>query len=207
MGTERTADVIQVWRLSDLSLLKTIPVPMTEGDSLERYPFELRTMSGGKTALLNSYYCGFFLISGLDGPDPSLALVHQLRNPVGIGCSVPVLIDRWWVMPVAYGHRIVSLDIQDPARPVVVSELPTDSTFFPHWLSADPGSNRVVVTEQGDGPGRVMRMRLDRRTGTLSWDEKFRDPGAAANGIDFANRTWPRGITGAAMPHAALFVP
>jgi hypothetical protein len=207
MDTERTADVIQIWRLSDLSLLKTVPVPGAEADSLERYPFELRTMADGRTVLLNSYNCGLYVISGIDGPAPAIELVHQLRNPTRIGCSVPVLTDRWWVMPIAYGHTIVSMDIRDPARPQVVSELNTDSTFFPHWLSADPASDRVVVTEQGDGPGRVMMLRLDRQTGKLSWDEKFRDQGATTNGIDFTKRTWPKGISGAAMPHAALFVP
>lgn len=207
MDTERTADVIQVWRLSDLTLLRTIPVPASPPDSVERYPFELRTMADGKTVLLNSYYCGLYVISGLDGANPAVQLVDKLRNPTRIGCSVPVLIDSWWVMPIAYGHAIVSMDVQDPTKPRVVSELTTDSTFFPHWLSADPTSDRVVVTEQGDGPGRVMMLRLERQTGKLSWDEKFRDQGASTHGVDFARKSWPRGITGSAMPHAALFVP
>jgi hypothetical protein len=63
------------------------------------------------------------------------------------------------------------------------------------------------VTEQGDGIPRVMMIRLDRQTGKLSWDEKFRDQGATTTGVDFAKKRWPRGITGPAMPHAALFVP
>jgi len=207
MDTERTADVIQVWRLSDLTLLRTVPVPRTAQDSLEQYPFELRTLGDGKTVLLNSYNCGFYVIAGIDTDQPSIELVEKMRNPTRIGCSVPILTDHWWVMPIAYGHTIVALDIADPTRPSIVSELATDSTFFPHWLSADPTSDRIVVTEQGDGPGRVMMMRLDRQTGKLSWDDKFRDPGAGANGIDFTRRSWPGGITGSAMPHAALFVP
>jgi hypothetical protein len=207
MDTERTADVIQIWRLSDLTLLKTIPVPASPPDSVERYPFELRTMADGRTVLLNSYYCGLYVISGIDGPNPAVELVDRLRNPTRIGCSVPVLTDRWWVVPIAYGHTIVSMDIQNPTKPRVVSELSTDSTFFPHWLSADPNSDRIVVTEQGDGLPLVMMIRLDRQTGKLSWDEKFRDQGATTNGVDFAKKGWPRGITGPAMPHAALFVP
>jgi hypothetical protein len=44
MDSEKTADVIQVWRLSDLKLLRTLEVPAFAGDSASRYPFEVRTL-------------------------------------------------------------------------------------------------------------------------------------------------------------------
>ncbi len=206
MDSERTADVIQVWRLSDLTLLRTIPVPGVAGDSLERYPFEVRTLADGRVVMMNSYYCGLYRISGLDG-EPKIELVHSLREPLRIGCSVPLVLGRYWIMPVAYGHTIVTLDLEDPARPRVVSELATDSTFYPHWLGKDPGSNRIVVTDQGDGPPRVLVLDFDPATGRLSVDERFRDRGATAPGVSFARESWPGGITGPGRPHAALFVP
>jgi hypothetical protein len=83
----------------------------------------------------------------------------------------------------------------------------TDSTFFPHWIAADPGSDRLVVTEQGDGPPRVLMVRLNRSTGRLTWDEQFWEADSARPDVSFNRASWPNGIAGMAMPHAALFVP
>lgn len=207
MDSEHTADVVQVWRLSDLTLLKTIAMPGLAGDSVERYPFEVRAMEDGKTLLLNSYYCGFYRIAGLDSAEPTVELVLSMREPRRIGCSVPLVLGKFWIMPIAYAHTIVTLDISDPAHPVEVAAFPTDTTFFPHWVAADPGSDRLVLTEQGDGPPRVLMVRLDRATGRLSWDERFRDADSTARGVSFSRARWPNGVTGHAMPHGALFVP
>ncbi len=65
MSGEETADVVQVWRLSDLKLLKTLAAPALPGDSAHVHPFEPRALDDG-TVLLNSYYCGFFRVSDLD---------------------------------------------------------------------------------------------------------------------------------------------
>lgn len=207
MDSEHTADVVQVWRLSDLTLLKTIPMPGIAGDSVERYPFEVRALEDGKTLLLNSYYCGFYRIAGLDLPEPTVELVLTMREPRRIGCSVPLVRGKFWVMPIAYAHTIVTLDVSDPAHPVEVFAFPTDSSFFPHWVAADPGSDRLVVSEQGDVPPRILMVRLDPATGRLSWDERFREADSTAHGVSFSRARWPNGLTGHAMPHGALFVP
>jgi hypothetical protein len=207
MDTEKTANVIQLWRLSDLTLLRTTAMPGIAGDSVEYYPFEARTLADGRTVFLNTYTCGFYRITDLDRSEPKVELVYSMREPRRFGCSVPIVAGRFWVMPVAYSHVIVTLDLADPSHPVEVSRLPTDTTFFPHWLAADPGSDRLVVTEQGDGLPRIMMLRLDRRNGRLSWDERFKEADSTAHGLSFARAGWPNGITGPAMPHAALFVP
>lgn len=207
MDSEHTADVVQIWRLSDLTLLKTIPLPGFAGDSVERYPFEVRATGDGKTLLLNSYYCGFYRIAGLDSATPTVELVLAMREPRRIGCSVPLVLGKFWIMPIAYAHTIVTLDISDPAHPVEVAAFPTDTTFFPHWVAADPGSDRLVVTEQGEGPPRVLMVRMDPATGRLSWDERFRDADSTARGVSFSRARWPNGVTGHAIPHGALFVP
>jgi hypothetical protein len=206
MDSERTAHVVQVWRLSDLNLLKTVLVPGIPGDSVEHYPFEVRTLSDGRTVFLNTYNCGFYRITDLDQAEPRIELVLSMREPRRIGCSVPVLAGDFWVMPIAYSHQLVTLDLSDPAHPKEVSQLLTDSTFFPHWLSPDPGSDRLIVTEQGDGPPRLLMARLDRASGQLSWDARFRDD-SSRPGISFDRARWPNGLHGMAMPHAALFVP
>ena len=205
MDNEQTAHVVQVWRLSDLTLLKTLHVPEVAGDSAHMYPFELRSLPDG-SVLVNSYYCGFFRLTGV-ASDPKISRVLALPQPKNIGCSVPLVAGRFWVMPIAYAHRFATIDISDPAHPVEVASFPTDSTFFPHWISEDPGSDRVVVTDQGDGRPMVMVAHLDRATGRMSWDEAFRDLGGKSRGVSFDRAAWPNGVKGMAMPHGALFVP
>ena len=205
MNSERTANVIQVWRLSDLTLLKTLPVPEVAGDSSHMYPFEVRTLDDG-TVMLNSYYCGFFRISDVGGT-PKIERVMALPQPRNTGCSVPVVLGHFMVMPIAYAHRFATIDLADPAHPREVASFPTDSTFFPHWASADPGSDRLVFTDQGDGAPMVKVAHFDRATGRLSWDASFKDAGAAAPGVSYDRASWPNGVKGMAMPHGALFVP
>jgi hypothetical protein len=206
MDSEKTADVVQVWRMSDLKLLKTLTVPVVPGDSASRYPFEVRTLSDGRTVMLNTYYCGFYHITGLDG-SPKIERVMVMSHPKNIGCSVPVISGKYMLMPIAYGHRYATLDISDPARPVEVSSVEMDSTFYPHWIARDPSTNRVVATDQGDGPPMVLLGYFDPETGRLTWDEKFRNPGAAKPGLSFLNVSWPNGVKGKATPHGAVFVP
>jgi hypothetical protein len=205
MDTESTAHVVQIWRLSDLALLKTLPVPEVSGDSSHQYPFEVRALKDG-SVLLNTYFCGFFHVTGLTGT-PEIARVMTLPKPQNIGCSVPVISGHFMVMPIAYAHRYATIDIGDPAHLVEVASLPTDTTFFPHWASPDPESDRIVVTDQGDGEPIVKIVRLDPATGELSWDVRFRDPGAADPGVSFHRASWPNGVKGMAMPHGAVFVP
>jgi hypothetical protein len=205
MEMVRTANVVQVWRLSDLKLLKTLPVPELPNDSTHMYPFELRALDDG-SVMINSYYCGFFHLTGLDS-EPRIARVLTLEQPKNIGCSVPHIAGKFWVMPIAYAHRFATLDISDPAHPREVASFQTDSTFFPHWIAADPRSERVVMTDQGDGPPMVMVGHLDQTTGRLSWDEAFRDAGGTKPGVSYNRATWPNGVKGMAMPHGALFVP
>lgn len=205
MDMEETAHVIQVWRLSDLKLLKTVAMPEIAGDSSHKYPFEVRALSDG-SALINSYFCGFFRLTDI-ASNPRIERVLALPLPQNIGCSVPVIAGKFMLMPIAYAHRFATFDISDPANPREVASLATDTTFFPHWAAADPGSDRVVFTDQGDGPPRVMLGRLDRTTGELVWDERFRDSGSQTPGVSFHRDSWPNGVKGMLMPHGALFVP
>lgn len=206
MDTERTANVVQVWRLSDLKLLKTVPVPEVATDSADTYPFEVRTLADGRTVMMNTYYCGFYRLTGLES-DPKMERVLVMEHPKNIGCSVPTIAGRYMVMPIAYAHRFATLDISDPAKPREVRSLPMDSTFFPHWIARDPGSDRVVVTDQGDGIPMVMLGRLDVGTGKIVWDDRFKDAGAMKAGVSFLNVFWPNGVKGKATPHGAVFVP
>ena len=206
MDTERTAHVVQVWRKSDLKLLKTLALPEVATDSAYMFPFELKTMADGRSVLMYTYYCGFYRITGLES-DPRIERVMAMSHPKNIGCGVPIVSGKYMVVPVAYAHRYATLDISNPAHPVEVSSLDTDSTYYPHWLARDPHSDRVVMTDQGDGPPNLRIAHFNIVTGKLTWDEKFRDPGAKTFGLNFMNVSWPGGIKGMVMPHGALFVP
>lgn len=204
MDNERPDDVIQIWRLSDLKLLRTIKLDVMP-DSSQMNPFEMRALADG-SVFINTYHCGFYRLTDL-ATNPKLTRVFGLHQPENFGCSVPLIAGKFWIMPIAYAHRYVTLDISNPDHPVEVSSFPTDTSFYPHWIAADPNSDRVVVTDQGDGPGMVKIMHLDRSTGRLSWDEKFRDAGGIKPGVSYRRASWPNGVKGMAMPHGALFVP
>lgn len=205
MDTEATtADVVQLWRLSDLKLLRTVPFPRTSPDSTSRYPFEVRFFPDGRSAILNTYNCGFYFLSGLDGDTPALEPVLALEHPRHIGCGVPLLIGKWWIMPVGGTHEFIVYDVSDPRKPRRASTLTTDSTFFPHWMSREDGSDRIVLSAEGKHPS-VRMVRFDSTTGTLAWDERFREKADGPPGVSFDRAEWPHGRSGAAQPHGAVF--
>ena len=202
--TSTTADVIQLWRLSDMKLLRTLQVARSSPDSTSRYPFEVRFFADGRSALLNTYNCGFYFLSGLDGNSPAIEPVLALEHPRYIACGVPQLIGNWWIMPVGNAHEFIVFDVSDPRRPRRVSTLTTDTTFNPHWMSREEGSNRIVLSSEGKAPS-VRMVRFDSTTGTLTWDERFRDKADGPPGVSFDRAEWPHGKTGAAQPHGSVF--
>lgn len=204
MDNERTADVVQLWRLSDLALLRTLDVPQAPADSTGYYPFEVRFLADGRSAFMNTFYCSFYLLSGLDGDAPTIERVFALEQPKYTWCGVPLLVGHWWIMPVTKAHEYVVLDISDPRRPRIASTLATDSTFTPHWMSREPGSDRIVVSSEGRHPS-VRMVRFDSTSGRLSWDERFREAPGGPLGVSFVRDTWPHGATGYASPHGVVF--
>ena len=199
-----TADVVQLWRLSDLTLLRTVSFPRTSPDSTSRYPFEVRFFPNGRSAILNTYNCGFYYLSGLDGAAPTLEAVLALENPRNIGCGVPLLIGTWWIMPISSAHEFVVYDVSDPRRPRRASALATDSTFYPHWMSREVGTDRIVLSAEGKHPS-VRMVRFDSTAGTLRWDERFREKPDGPLGVSFDRAEWPHGKTGPAQPHGTVF--
>ena len=125
MDDERPADVVQVWRLSDLKLLKTIKLAVIP-DSTQMNPFEMRALADG-SVLMNTYHCGFYRLTDLV-TNPKVTRVFGLHQPENFGCSVPLIAGKFWIMPIAYAHRYVTLDISNPAHPVEVANVPTDTS-------------------------------------------------------------------------------
>jgi hypothetical protein len=213
MMEDTSADVVQLWRLSSLKLLRTIQVPpahLADGSLLphgHQLPFEPRIMSDG-SVLLNAYGCGLYHLTDLDTPTPQLRNVYTFDVPPDeLGaCGIPVVVGHFWVMTVGRAHRLVTVDIRDPEHPVEVSRLVTDTIFHPHWLAKDPGSDRLILGAELGGDNRMLMVHIDSQTGRLSWDETFRSSRDSL-GINFRRDEWPHGRTGEAFAHAALFRP
>ena len=193
---DHSGNQVQVYRLSDLALLKTVLLPTNDG------PNEPRVLRDGRTVLVSTVACRLYRVTGLDGADPRLALVHREEES---GCALPVVIGDYWVQSNAATHRIYSLDVHDLTSVRVVSSVAFDERQRPHWLATD-GSRIVVVNEPSPTAERRMWMlRLDRATGRLALDSAFRDAGSNRPGIAFDRPSWPHGATGNAVPHGTVF--
>jgi hypothetical protein len=214
-----SADVIQIWRYSDLKLLHTIAVPpgqRADGSPLPgagRYPFGPRLMRDG-SVLMNAYGCGFFRLTGIATDVPKLEHVYTIQVPdpekatdTRGACGIPVVIGRHWVMPVGRAHTVVVLDVSDPAAPREVSRLDTPADFNPHWLARDLASNRLVLGAELGGEKGMYLLDLDPATGQLRPDASIVAPDGTRGYISLDRPDWPHGASGAAWAHAGLFLP
>ncbi|HET7691586.1 MAG TPA: hypothetical protein VFM44_00710 [Gemmatimonadota bacterium] len=202
-GRRGRTHVVQLWRLSDLSVIATIDLTPLPGGGGDEQPGEPRLLDDGRTVLVSTFTCGLYRITGLASGYPGAEPVHGFG---GGGCAVPVVVGRFWVQSVPSANAIVALDVSDPGAPVEVSRLELGARSFPHWLALDEGSGRIVVADRGDGEERLYVARIDRATGELSLDDRFRDPGSGRPGVSFERSEWPHGATGAARPHGTVFV-
>jgi len=138
-------------------------------------------------------HCGLYRLTALAGTNPAAQFVSAFGYRFGAG--VPVVIGHYWIESSMSGHCITALDVRDPSHPIEVSRLWLGAGAFPHWLSREPGGNRIVITGQGSLKNLISFASIDTRTGALKLDRRT---------ISFTRR-WPDGWNGAAIPHAALF--
>ncbi len=205
MDNRDTTEVLQFWRLSDLTLRQTIRLPGgARGDEGFRSA-EPRILSDGKTVLVSTFNCGLYLLEGLAGETPAARLVASFPRKPGTSCAVPVVAGNYYLITVPAWSAVVSLDISDPARPREVSRISLAPGDVPHWIGIEPDHRRVVITGYQAMRTRVLLARFDARTGALALDERFRAPGSAEPGFRMEGIPWPHGGTGAAIPHGAVF--
>jgi len=196
---------VQVWSVSDLRLVATVPLPRAPDGTHHIGPSEPRVLADG-TVYVATFSCGLYRIDGLQSEHPEASFVFAF--PGGVTsvneCSVPVVYGSYWIQTVPALPGLVALDVSDPDEPVEVSSLILPEQYpMPHWLAADRSSGRIVVT--GDGGSWVLLVDFDDDSGAMKIDETFREPGATHAGIDFDRTHWPHGDTGAAIVHGALF--
>jgi hypothetical protein len=189
---------IQVYRLSDLSLIRTITLP-----TAENAPNEPRLLGDGRTVLVAAMSCNLYRVTGLAGNAPSIELVHH-ESPAG--CATPLVVGDWWLQTNAAGNRVFVYDLHDLAHIRTVSTLTFDEHQRAHWLASD-GGNRVVMVNDPKSVSerRIWMLKLDRTTGALSVDSAFRDEGSTRPGISFDRPSWPHGNSGTAAPHGTVF--
>ena len=205
MDGEAPVQAVQVWRLSDFTLLSTFDLPNGPRGSEGAFTAEPRLLGDGKTVLVSTFSCGLFLLRGLDGASPSGQMVSSFPVKKGTSCAIPVISGHYYLVTVPAWSAVVSLDIADPAKPREVSRLSFGADDVPHWISLEPNGRRVVVTGYGTMMNRVNIANFDPSTGRLTLDEKFRDAGASAAGVRMDNKTWPHGGSAAGIPHGAVF--
>lgn len=193
MGAQ-VSHVAQVWRLSDLKLIATMPLPPqpdwfydTAADSSEP-----RVLADGKTVVVPTFNCGLFLLRKPASEHPTLQHIYDFGYRT---CEVPVVAGDYLAETMQSGHAIVSLDMRDPERPREVSRILLPPDEYPHWLALEPGGDRLVITGYGALGTRVRFATIDRLTGKLTLQPES---------IDFT-RAWPDGWQGSAIPHGAVF--
>ena len=202
--TVSTAEWMQLWRLSDLKLLKSIALePGPRGDE-QKFTGEPHLLPDGKSVYIHTFNCGMYLVRGFESDAPTATFVKGFH---GRDCGVPILTGHWWLQPVPEDHALRALDITDPVHPREVSSVSLGDDVGPHWIALDPSGRRVVLNggwRSREG-ARLYVIDFDPATGKLAIDTRFKDPGSARPGIAMTGRTWPHGFTGTAVPHGTVF--
>ena len=198
-GDTRT---IQIWRLSDLKLLRTVRLPAGPQGSEQQNPGEPWVLGDGKTVLIHTFSCGLYQLDGADGPEFSVRHVHTFE---GKQCDVPLRIGHYWLQTLHSAHALAVFDVSDPAHMREVSRVTFDDKQKPHWISADAAGRRIVLNSGEYGEHRLFLLNFNPQTGRLVLDERFRDAGSNRAGVSMDGKVWPHGFRGDAYPHGTVF--
>lgn len=205
MLEEVVTDSVQLWRLSDLSLLRTLRLPKGPGGYEQLDPAEVRLMADGKTLLVNTFNCGLYQINDAATPSPGIRHIFTfgMSKPTdGLAmCALPVTVENFWIQTVPSRNGLVSLDLSDPDNPKEIGYVNLGEGNYPHWIALEPSERRIVVTGFGDMLNNVMMVNVDPMTGALAIDHDFGENGIAS----FGGTDWPHGSTGPAVPHGSVF--
>lgn len=207
MAGEHKGRSIQIWRLSDLELLHTIMLPAGPRGDENINPAEVRALRDGRSVIVGTFMCGLYLVENIES-DPRVTFLRSFPwAPVrdeDTDCNLPVRVEDFWIQTVGTTGSLVVLDVSDPRQLKIVSEYSFGIDARPHWISLEPGGDRIVVTGGGTLDGGVVLLRIDRTTGELSLVEEFRSPNHRF-GVSFDRENWPHGNIGPAYAHGAVF--
>jgi hypothetical protein len=188
----------QVWRLSDLKLLKTAYFDEGSAHIGQTSPEEPRRGPDG-SVLVQTVACGLERITGIETLNPRSQLVYRFP---GVYCGVPTIVGHFFIQSVPAINGLIVLDIANAAAPKEAARLKLSDAMIPHWTGWDAKTHRLVVT--GYEEARLYLLKFDQITGQLEVDDAFRgDDGKP--GFDFAERAWPHGWKGTGVPHGVVF--
>jgi len=198
---EPSTRTVQVWRLSDLKLLRTIVLPHGPKNE-ELYPGEPKLLADGSTVLVHTFSCGLYEMKGLGNDQPT---IEHRKTFEGEICAVPLRVGKYWVQTLFSAHAVASYDISDLANIREVSRVQFDDKQKPHWIAADSSGRRIVLNSGEYGEHRLFVINFDPQTGALKLDERFRDAGSDRAGVSMDGKSWPHGFKGDAYAHGTVF--
>lgn len=198
-GDSRT---VQVWRLADLKLLRTLVLPPGPGGTGQKNPGEPHLLADGRTALIHTFSCGLYALTGLDSATP---VVRHVKTFEGAQCAVPLRLGQYWIQTLSSARAVAAYDISDLANIREVSRVTFDDKQKPHWIAAAPDGRRIVMNSGEYAEHRLFMLNFNPATGTLTLDARFRDAGSDRPGVSMDGKTWPHGFTGDAYPHGTVF--
>ena len=205
MRGQVSADSVQFWRLSDLTLLKTVRLPEGPGGAENLWPAEPRRMPDSDTVLVNTFYCGLYQVHDVVTDNPSISHVYTFAELVEGEtdnlCALPVVVGDYWIQTVPARTGLVAIDVSDPSNAKEVAYVNLGDGREPHWISLEPGGKRIVVTGYGEQLHSVTMVSVDPASGAMSIDRSFGENGV----VSFARPDWPHGPSGAAVPHGSVF--
>ncbi|MFV1980532.1 MAG: hypothetical protein ACC655_05200 [Rhodothermia bacterium] len=195
---------VQVWRLSDLSRIKTIALPQGARGDEQLYPGEPRVTDNG-TVVVTTFRCGVYRIDGVEGEDPTAVLVYTHEYVEGYECALATAIGNFVVQTVPAIGGLVSLDFSDPVTPLEAGRIEFGPGLHPHWIASSSNGRRIVISGYRALAGRLLIVDFDRTSGRMALDELFSDKGSIFPGVSFRRDHWPHGTTRDAIPHGVVF--
>jgi hypothetical protein len=202
-NTKATSPWVQIWRLSDLTLLRSVALPPGPRGDEHQLSGEPRLLPDGRGVYIHTFNCGLYLLRGIDIDAPAATFVNGFP---GKNCGIGILTSHYWLQTVPDTGALVALDIANPEHPREVSSVGLADDEEPHWIAIDSTGRRIVLNSSGGGKGnRLFVIDFDPAAGALAVDESFRDPGSDRPGIRLTGKTWPHGFTGTAVPHGTVF--
>lgn len=84
---QRPGGKVQLWRLSDLKLLRTFDLPSGPSGNENQWTGEPRLLPDG-SVYVHTFHCGLYRLTGLDSSSPHATFVRRFE---GEGCAVPIV--------------------------------------------------------------------------------------------------------------------
>jgi len=171
--------LLQLWRTDSLAPIAVIPMPANGADRGHIWSSSIEATASGEV-FTNTFSCGLYRISGLDGDAPVATRVFTFPGGgAGLECGVGTTVGSYWIQAVPAVPGVMVVDLSDPAAGREAARLVMDSTAFRgvHWLSRNGAGTRLAISGNGSWLGMA---RFDSTTGAIAFDERFgtRDDGA-----------------------------